>query len=96
MIIEQTIEVTADRRIILEVPPGIPAGRTQIIIQFPVQEELHATIPPEAKGRMNHPAFRDALSRAQGAWKDNPWTNHIEDVRAMRTEWEDRENRNMR
>jgi hypothetical protein len=96
MTIEQTIEITADRRIILEVPPGVPVGRTKVIIQFPVQDELQAAIPPEAKGRMHHPAFLDAISRAQGAWKDNPWTNHVEDVRTMREEWEERENRNMR
>jgi hypothetical protein len=67
MTIEQTIEITADRRIILEVPPEVPAGRAQVTIQFPAQDELKATIPQEAKGRMNYPAFRDALNRAQGA-----------------------------
>jgi hypothetical protein len=92
MIIEQTVEITADRRIILEVPLEVPAGKAQVLIQFPVRDEMQATIPPEAKGCMNHPEFRDALSRAQGAWKDNPWTNHVDDVRVMREEWEKREN----
>ena len=31
--------------------------------------------------------FRGIL-RTQGAWKDNPWNNCIEDIRAMREEWD--------
>jgi hypothetical protein len=34
--------------------------------------------------------FRGIL-RAQGAWKDNPWKNCIEDIRAMREEWAHRD-----
>jgi len=39
-------------------------------------------------------AFRQALRRAYGAWKDNPWTDCVEDIRAMRDEWEHRDPRN--
>ena len=38
MIITQTVEVPADRRITLEVPREIPTGETTIIIQFPIKE----------------------------------------------------------
>ena len=31
--------------------------------------------------------FRGIL-RTQGAWKNNPWNNCIEDIRAMREEWD--------
>ncbi|MDR2482958.1 MAG: hypothetical protein LBD08_04930 [Treponema sp.] len=34
--------------------------------------------------------FRGIL-RTQGAWKDNPWENCIEDIRAMREEWAHRD-----
>jgi hypothetical protein len=36
MTIEQTVDIPADRRITIEVPREIPAGRTNVIIQFPV------------------------------------------------------------
>ncbi|MDR1288751.1 MAG: hypothetical protein LBK08_14195 [Treponema sp.] len=31
------------------------------------------------------------LKRAQGAWKDNPWENYMEDLQAMRNEWDHRD-----
>ena len=92
MTIEQTVEIPNSRRITFEVPKEVPAGRARVIIQFPVREDTQAdvTIPPEAKGQMNNEAFRQVLRNAYGAWKDNPWTNHLEDVNAMRDEWEQR------
>jgi hypothetical protein len=36
MTIEQTVDIPADRRITIEVPPKIPTGRINIIIHFPV------------------------------------------------------------
>jgi hypothetical protein len=89
MTIEKTIEVPANRRITIDVPPQTPTG-AYIIIQFPIREEaqIDNRIPLEAKGQTNNEAFRNALRRANGAWKDNPWINHIEDVNAMRDEWE--------
>ena len=56
----------------------------RVVIQFPIHDEVHATVPEEAKGQANNEAFRQAIRRAQGAWKDNPWRNHLEDVNAMR------------
>jgi len=90
MTIEQTVEIPADRRITLEVPPDVPAGKAHVIIQFPVRETAYPVVPPDEKGKMSSPAFREALRRSYGAWKDNPWTNCIEDINAMRDEWEER------
>jgi hypothetical protein len=36
MTIEQTVEIPADHRLIIEVPREIPEGKTRVIIQFPV------------------------------------------------------------
>ena len=94
MTIEQTVEITSSRRLTLEIPEGVPLGRARVTIQFPPKEDPHSsyqppgsTIPPEAKGQITNEAFRRVLSRAYGAWKDNPWENHLEDINAMRDEW---------
>ena len=39
MTITQTVEIPADRRIIIEVPPQVPTGKMNVIIQFPVRED---------------------------------------------------------
>jgi hypothetical protein len=31
------------------------------------------------------------LKRTQGAWKDNPWENYMEDLQVMRNEWDHRD-----
>ena len=90
MTITQTVEIPASHRLIIDVPREIPAGRTQVVIQFPVRGETHTAVPPDEKGKMSSPTFRDALRRSYGAWKNNPWKNHLEDVNAMRDEWEQR------
>jgi hypothetical protein len=98
MTIEQTVTIPADHRLTLEIPDEIPAGRAQVLIQFPVREGVQAAdrmcdeiVPLEARGQSSSEAFRNALRRAYGAWKDNPWTNHIEDINAMRDEWDHHE-----
>ena len=93
MTIEQTIEIPADRRLILDIPKEFQADRAQVIIRFPVAENAQTgeAVPPDAKGQTGNEAFRRAISRAYGAWKDNPWTTHIEDVNAMRDEWDHRD-----
>jgi preprotein translocase subunit SecA len=88
MTIEQTVEIPANHRLTIEIPREIPAGKTQVVIQFPVRDEAHTAVPPDEKGKISSPAFREALRRSYGAWKDNPWTNHLDDVNAMRDEWE--------
>ena len=90
MIVEQIVEIPANRRIALEVPHEVPAGKARVVIQFPVRDEAYTAVPQEAKGQVNNEAFRQALRRAHGAWKDNPWKNHLEDVNTMRDEWEQR------
>jgi len=87
MTIEQTVEIPASRRLIIDVPREVPDGQARIIIQFPVSDEEHDAVPQEAKGQINNEAFRQALRRAHGAWKDNPWENHLNDVNAIRDEW---------
>ena len=39
MTIEQTVEIPADRRLILDIPKEFPADRVQVIIRFPVKED---------------------------------------------------------
>ena len=93
MTIEQTVEIPPNRRLFVDVPPEVPIGSAHLIIKFPIQEDEQNcnTVMPEAKGRISNEAFRNALHRAYGAWKDNPWTNHLKDVNAIRDEWEHRE-----
>jgi hypothetical protein len=92
MTIEQTVKIPADGRFTFEIPPQKQAGMARVIIQFPVREDgqTDESIPLEAKGQTSNEAFRNALRRVNGAWKDNPWANHIEDVNAIRDEWEQR------
>jgi hypothetical protein len=93
MTIEQTVEIPASRRLILEIPEEVPAGRARVFIQFPLREDVQAGegVPPEARGQSGNESFRRAIRRAYGAWKDNPWTNHFEDVDTMRDEWNHRD-----
>ena len=93
MTIEQTIEVPANRRITIDLPEDVPSGRAHLIIQFPIKAEVQIsdTVPLEAKGQIKNEAFRCALRSAYGAWKDRPWTNHLEDINAMRDEWDHRD-----
>jgi len=89
MTITQTVDIPENRRLVIEVPHEVPAGKARLYIQFPVQQDAQTggTVPAETKGQISNDAFRNALSRAQGAWKDNPWLNHLEETRAMREEW---------
>ncbi len=89
MIIEQTVDIPANRQIILEVPPQIPLGKANIIIQFRIKDSQSAeSVPLDAKGQLNSEGFRQTLHNAQGAWEKNPWKHQIEDVNDMRNEWE--------
>jgi hypothetical protein len=98
MTITQTVEIPADGCLTFNIPPQKQASKARVIIQFPINEETHPvgvekadeSIPLEAKGQTSSEAFRNALRHANGAWKDNPWTNHLEDVNAIRDEWDPR------
>jgi len=72
MIIEQTVEIPADHRLTIEVPHEVPTGKARVVIQFPALDEAYPAVPPEEKGKMSSPTFREVLRRTQGAWKDNP------------------------
>jgi hypothetical protein len=105
MTIEQTVEIPPSRRLLIEVPPEVPAGRA--ILTFTPQDgggdysaergeqsdasAAIAAIPETSRGNSGDPAFRSAIRSLQGAWKDNPWKNCIEDIRAMREEWAHRD-----
>ena len=39
MTITQTVEIPASHKLTIDVPREIPAGRTQVVIQFPVVEK---------------------------------------------------------
>jgi hypothetical protein len=91
MTIEQTVDIPASRRLTIEIPKEVPVGRAQVFIQFPFNEGNSTDIPPEARGQTSKEAFRNALRRAYGAWKENPWTNYVEDINAMRDEWDHRD-----
>ena len=49
MTITQTVEIPADRRITLIVPPEVPTGRTSVTIQFPVQKSFIKKCMTEAE-----------------------------------------------
>ena len=59
MTITQTVEITEDRRLTIEVPLEIPEGKTDVVIQFPVQgkvqmetaEKPKMHIPKDSNGK---------------------------------------------
>jgi hypothetical protein len=81
MVIEQTVEIPASRRLTIEVPPEVPVGKTMLTFT-PVPELSSA-----ARGQSKNEAFRKALRRAYGAWKEKPWDDNLPDIRSMREEW---------
>ena len=84
MTITQIVKIPADCRTI-EIPREIPAG--EVIIAF-----TPAAVKNPADQGTGKPeqSINAALRRAYGAWKENPWTNHLENINAMRDEWEQR------
>ncbi|MDR0685134.1 MAG: hypothetical protein LBF83_08395 [Spirochaetaceae bacterium] len=89
MTIQQTVDIPVSRRLIIEVPREIPAGRA--ILAFTPVPAGDETLPDEARGQSGNEAFRRALRRAYGAWADKPWKNASEDINAMRDEWDHRD-----
>ena len=51
MTITQTVNIPADRRITLVVPPEVPTGRTSVTIQFPMQKTVVKKCMTEAEER---------------------------------------------
>jgi hypothetical protein len=58
MTIEQTVDITADRRITIDVPPKIPTGRTNIVIQFHVPAD---TLPEKNAAKDSPTPITDSL-----------------------------------
>ena len=84
MTITQTVNIPANCRTI-EIPHEVPTG--EVIISFTPAE---VKSPADQGSSQPEQSINATLRRAYGAWKDNPWTNHIEDINNMRDEWEKR------
>jgi hypothetical protein len=78
MTIEQTIEVPASRRIVLDVPPQIPAGKT-IIAFTPVSVQKAQTASPGRK----------PISEYFGILSPGTYGNGVAYQRNLRDEWDD-------
>jgi hypothetical protein len=99
MTIEQTVEIPDNHRLHLDLnlpEAAVTRGKAKVIVHFPVQE---AQEDPSAEDPSAEKAGYSAewektltvLKRTQGAWKDNPWENYMEDLQAMRNEWDHRD-----
>jgi hypothetical protein len=99
MTIEQTVEIQADHRLVMELPREIPVGKVRVLIQFPVRDrESGASLDDEIKRRLGRPPANEAeraewaewletmqaIHQAHGAWAAKPWVNALEDIRAER------------
>jgi hypothetical protein len=89
MTIQQTVDIPASRRLTIEVPREIPAGR--VLLAFTPVPAGDEALPEKSRGQSKDEAFRRALRRAYGAWADKPWENAAEDINAMRDEWDHRD-----
>jgi hypothetical protein len=92
MTIERTVEIPANGVLHLDITLPETAGTAnmaRVLIQ--ISENSDEIVPAGAKGRSKDENFRRALRRAYGAWKENPWENALDDIRAMRGEWDHRD-----
>jgi hypothetical protein len=92
MTIEQTVEIPDNHHLHLELnlpETAVARGKAKVIVHFPVQEENQAV--EKAGHSVEWERTLAVLKRTQGAWKDNPWENYMEDLQAMRKEWERRD-----
>ena len=80
MTIEQTVEIPANYRLVLDVPREIPTGTT-----------ILAFTPVPVRQSAEWQKTLAVLKRTRGAWKDRPWENYREDLRSMREEWDHRD-----
>jgi hypothetical protein len=88
MTIEQTVDIPASRRLSLELPAGIPAGRAYIALFIQPEPPVSAApVSAASRGQSADESFRGGLRRAYGAWQGTPWENAAADLRAQRDEW---------
>jgi len=73
MVIEQTIEVPASRRIFLDLPPELPVGRAKV------------TVTPEAM----HTNNRTPISQFFGILSPTTYGDAVAYQRKLRDEWND-------
>jgi hypothetical protein len=89
MTIEQTVEIPADHRLHLDFSlPESAGGTARVVVHFPAREDQS---PGKTDCSTEWKKTLAALKRAQGAWKKNPWENYMEDIQAMRKEWDHRD-----
>lgn len=104
MTIEQTVEIPANHRLTIEVPPEIPEGKTRVIIQFPVPAapacdstgagiDFVPSHPPEeaikaAAQRLSNPNRR-LPSSYRGILSPDTYGDSVAYQRKLRDEWDD-------
>ena len=84
MTITQTVEIPADRRITLEVPPDIPTGsvaRIELILS------PHKKVPDEA-ARQQSTNVRTPISQYFGFLSPNTYGDGVAYQRKLRNEWD--------
>jgi hypothetical protein len=94
MTIEQTMEIPDNHRLHLDLnlpETAVARGKAKIIVHFPVHEAQEDRSTEKTSHSVEWEKTLAVLKRTQGAWKDNPWENYMEDLQAMRKEWERRD-----
>jgi hypothetical protein len=96
--IEVPPEIPAGRAILAFTPAG--NGETTVAVKdhrYWKAASL-AELDAEVERRLGRPPVGDqelklfrALIRSYGAWADKPWENYIDDIRAIRDEWDHRD-----
>jgi hypothetical protein len=79
MILEQTVDIPADRRLYLELPETVPSGRTKVVLTFSMMETQGADEPsgaPETKkprlgGLMSIEEARKTAEQLRGRTDDS-------------------------
>jgi hypothetical protein len=98
MTITQTVDIPADRRIILEVPREVPPGKT-VLAFFPAHNPDTARLPGDnartveealqmASEKLSDPN-RTPLSRYFGILSPNTYGDGVSYQRKIRDEWDD-------
>ena len=54
MTITQTVEVPANRRLLIDIPNEVPTGRINVIIQFPAKEDVQRELTAQQKNESNN------------------------------------------
>ena len=92
MIIEQTIEVPANRRITLEVPIEVPAGKAILTYTVvPGKEEPECTREIWPNNRISQEELKEKLQKLRGSLGENAFgaLDGITYQSKVRSEWDD-------